>query len=118
MTDLHLYEKAAHILNVAIDATPSVIKTAYARAKAAAAHPLSVIHTAYDVLITATADHRKWVVRQYHTTMRMTTLMRQAREGIPLHKMTSAERREKMLSSAKTDVERAICGLHVAYGQY
>lgn len=118
----HIFEQAARILEVAIDATPTTIRTAYEKAKGIAAKPVHLIEMAYEVMITATADYRLQAVKAFYKQTHFAKVMEQIQETPEEQAVRIAHSRDAdavyQMTSSKDPLLASIGRLHVAFGHY
>lgn len=119
MQDKHLFEKAAAVLEVALDASPTVINKAYQRAKVVLSKPAHLLEMAYQTMITATAGFRVQAVRLFHknrryeeacTQLQDTPAQRHAREDIA--------REMEMKKPTQSALQSSLNYLHLSMGHY
>lgn len=118
----HIFEQAARILEIAIDATPTAIRAAYNKAKGIAEKPIHLIEMAYEVMITATADYRIQAVKAFYKETCFAKAITQIQEtpeeqGVRVAHSRDADAVYRMTSS-KDPVLASIGCLHVAFGHY
>ena len=112
----HIFEQAADILDVHTDATPTMIRSAYHRAKQIAEKPVHMVRMAYDLLITSTAAARVHAVRLFHQAARTHNSLHIQKSGDALALDT---RKECMEAYGRTgSLERSIAYLHLSFGHY
>ena len=120
----HIFEQAAEVLGVALDASPVAIKSAI-HAKSTQGRA-ALVATAADVMLTSTPQHRVHAVRRFHENRRWLALRARINDtpAEAAHRARVAwlheddqRRREAMLMNPDP-VARSIGRLHIALGQY
>lgn len=66
----HIFEQAADILDVPLDASPTLIRAAYRSTAKIANKPGHILRMAYDLLTTSKATARTHTVRLHHRSAR------------------------------------------------
>jgi hypothetical protein len=112
----HIFEQAADILDVPLDASPTMVRAAYHRAKQIADKPTHILRMAYDLLSTSTATARTHVARLFHQSVRMHAALN-ALDSVDAP--VAITRKEHMEAYGRTgSLEGSIAYLHLAFGHY
>ena len=112
----HIFEQAANILDVPLDAGPAMISAAYHRAKQIAEKPAHLVRMAYDLLITSTAAARAHMVRLFHQSVRLRAALNLLES---VDAPVTSTRKERMEAYGLTgSLEGSIAYLHLAFGHY
>lgn len=119
----HIFEQAAEILGVALDASPPAIKSAAADCDMRSP---ALVGVALDVMLTSTPQFRLHAVRRFHENRRWLAL-RATINDTPeeaAHRARVArlheedQRRREVILRNPDPVARSIGRLHIAFGHY
>ncbi|MBU2772658.1 MAG: hypothetical protein ACYDD9_02185 [Acidithiobacillus sp.] len=112
----HIFEQAADILDVPLDASPTLIRAAYRSTAKIANKPGHILRMAYDLLTTSTATARTHTVRLHHRSARLRAALNLLES---VDTPVAITRKERMEAYGRTgSLEGSIAYLHLAYGHY
>lgn len=118
----HIFEQAAEVLGVSLDASPPAIKSAAANARGRA----DLVGAALDVMLTATSQFRVHAVRRFYENRRWLALRAIINDTpeVSAHRARVArlqaddQRRREAILRNPDPVAQAVGRLHIAFGHY